>query len=244
MLRQAIQYNSPIHLIFSTNPYMSWRILLATLLLGITASVWGGFQLGNWLIEHGPLKSDVFDAYKELYTLPTLDADGKPYVPAPPQPLVNGRLAVPEDPQSLSWEINESTSLLAERPPIALATATAGFSPGSNINRTTLSPSGLQGLAQINSSGSQHIAMNNPNTDVIQPIDMAAPPPPPSQEVQINNLPIQQNPNWQVNFQQELAACESKGFLQTPSCKWDARNKYCAPHNAWGKVPNCPAKAF
>lgn len=223
---------------------MSWRILLASLLLGTAASVWGGLQLGNWLIEHGPLKSDVFDAYKDLYTLPTLDADGKPYVPAPPQPLVNGRLAVPDDIQALNWEIDQDTNLLAERPPIALATATTGFTTGPNTQRTTISPSGLQGLAQINSSSLQQVVVNNPNPDVIQPIDMAAPPPPPSQEVQVNNLPVQQNPNWQVAFQQELNACDSKGFLQTPSCKWDARNKYCGPNNAWGKVPGCPAKAF
>lgn len=243
MHQASIQYNSLIYLIFSTNPYMSWRILFATLLLGIAASVWGGFQLGNWLIEHGPLKSDVFDAYKDLYTVPTLDADGKPYVPSPPQPLVSGRLAVPEDIEALNWEIDQDTNLLAERPPIALATANQGFTTG-NINRRAVSPSGLQGIAQINNSGSQRGLSNNPNTNVLQPIDMDAPPPPPSQEVQVNNLPVQKNPNWQADFQRELAMCDSKSFLQTPSCKWDARNKYCGPNNAWGKVPNCPSKAF
>ena len=223
MHQASIQYNSLIYLIFSTNPYMSWRILFATLLLGIAASVWGGFQLGNWLIEHGPLKSDVFDAYKDLYTVPTLDADGKPYVPSPPQPLVSGRLAVPEDIEALNWEIDQDTNLLAERPPIALATANQGFTTG-NINRRAVSPSGLQGIAQINNSGSQRGLSNNPNTNVLQPIGMGVPP--------------------HADFQRELAMCDSKSFLQTPSCKWDARNKYCGPNNAWGKVPNCPSKAF
>lgn len=120
---------------------MSWRILLATLLLGIAASVWGGLQLGNWLIENGPLKSDVFDAYQDLYSVPTLDADGKPYVPAPPQPLVDGRLAVPETPEPEQWEIDTATDLLTERPPIALATAAGGFG-GGNVTRNHVSPSG------------------------------------------------------------------------------------------------------
>lgn len=221
---------------------MSWRILLASLLLGIAASVWGGLQLGNWLIEHGPLKSDVFDAYKDLYTVPTLGANGKPYVPPPPQPLADGRLAVPEDIEGLAWEIDPDTNLLAERPPIALATATAGFTAGSTAHRTTISPSGLQGLAHITRESLQTGQAVPANTDVIQPIDIAQPPPPPSQEVQVNNLP--QDPNWQINFQRELAACDSKGFFQAPSCKWDARNKYCGPNNAWGKVPNCPAREF
>lgn len=221
---------------------MSWRILLAALLLGIAASVWGGLQLGNWLIEHGPLKSNVFEAYEDLYTVPTLDADGKPYVPAPPQPLVDGRLAVPEAPQAAQWEIDTNTNLLNEHPPIALATATAGIGSG-NVARTYTSPGGLQGLAQIGGSAN-HVIHNTPNENVIQPIDLGAAPPPPSQEVQISSLPVASNPNWQIDFQRELSACDALGFTKTPSCKWDARNKYCGPHNSWGKVPGCPAKAF
>lgn len=221
---------------------MSWRILLAALLLGIAASVWGGLQLGNWLIEHGPLKSNVFEAYEDLYTVPTLDADGKPYVPAPPQPLVDGRLAVPEAPEAAQWEIDADTNLLNERPPIALATATGGIGSGS-IARTHVSPSGLQGLAQIGGTPN-HLTQNIPNENVIQPIDLGATPPPPSQEVQIAALPVSSNPNWQIDFQRELNACDALSFTKTPSCKWDARNKYCGPHNSWGKVPGCPAKAF
>lgn len=222
---------------------MSWRILLATLLLGIAASVWGGLQLGNWLIENGPLKSDVFDAYQDLYSVPTLDADGKPYVPAPPQPLVDGRLAVPETPEPEQWEIDTATDLLTERPPIALATAAGGFGGGS-VTRNHVSPSGLQGLAQVGNLQQNQLITSTPNENVIQPIDIGTPPPPPSQEVQVSNLPVASNPNWQIDFQREFKACEALGFTKSPSCKWDARNKYCGPNNAWGRVPNCPAKSF
>lgn len=214
---------------------MSWRILIAALLLGIAASVMGGLQLGNWLIEHGPLKTETLDAYQDLYVVPTLDADGKAYVPAPPQPLVDGRLAVPDSSEHIDWEINTETDLLAERRPIALATATGG---SANITRSHVSPSGLQGLAQIRSRS------NNLDENVIQPVDIGSTPPPPSQEVQVSNRSIASNPNWQVNFQQALNACDALSFTKKPSCKWDARNKYCGPTNAWGKVPGCPAKAF
>lgn len=223
---------------------MSWRIIIVTLLLAIAASIWGGLQLGNWLIANGPLKSDVLDAYKDLYTVPTLDADGNPYVPAPPQPLVDGRLAVPDTPEPAEWEINHNIDLLAERPPIALATA-SGASTGTNdFARQHVSPSGLQGLAQIGTLTPHTMRTSEPNNDVIQPIDIGTPPPPPSQEVQAPSLPITANPNWQVDFQRELQACDRLGFTKVPSCKWDARNKYCGPHNAWGRVPGCPAKAF
>lgn len=223
---------------------MSWRILLAGLLLGIAASVWGGLQLGNWLIEHGPLKTEVLDAYQDLYTTPTLDADGKPYVPTPPQPLADGRLAVPEPPSGYQWEI-DATDLLAERPPVALGTSSGG-SGGGSIARTHTSSSGLQGLAQFGSdpNANNQIVTSTANENVLQPIDMGMTPPPPSQEVQVSNLPVNSNPNWQVDFQRESQACQSLSFTQKPSCMWDARNKYCGPNNAWGRVPGCPAKTF
>lgn len=221
---------------------MSWRILIATLLLGIAVSVMGGLQLGNWLIEHGPLKTEIADAYQDLYTMPTLDADGKPYVPTPPQPLVDGRLAVPESPEHIDWQINQESDLLAERRPIALATASGGSSGGAHVARSHVSPSGLQGLAQIGSRSNTQ--SNNLDDNVIQPVDMGSAPPPPSQEVQVSNLPIASNPNWQINFQRELQACDALSFTKKPSCKWDARNKYCGPNSAWGRVPGCPSKAF
>lgn len=216
---------------------MSWRILIATLLLGIAASVWGGLQLGNWLIENGPLKSDAFDAYTDLYTVPTLGADGKPYVPAPPQPLVDGSLAVPNTPERIEWEIDNSTNLLAERPPIALATNAAASSFA--VTRDHLSPGGLRGITQVG-----NLQAGRSGDEILQPIEMGLQPPPPSQEVRVSNLPVASNPNWQVDFQSELKACEKLGFTRVPSCKWAARNKYCEPGNSWGKVPNCPAKAF
>lgn len=221
---------------------MSWRILIAALLLGIAASVWGGLQLGNWLIEHGPLKSEVLDAYQDLYSMPTLDADGKPYVPTPPQPLVDGRLAVPELPERTDWEIS-AADLVAESPPIALGTASGGSGAGS-IARNHTSRSGLQGIAQVGGFQNDQVITTTPNENVLQPIDLGNAPPPPSQEVEVSNRPVTSNPNWQIDFQREFQACDALSFTKTPSCKWDARNKYCGPNNAWGKVPGCPAKAF
>lgn len=220
---------------------MSWRILITALLLTIAAAAWGGLQLGYWLIEHGPLKkTEVVDAYQDLYTMPTLGADGKPYVPAPPQPLVDGRLAVPQAPEGADWQI-EPANLLAERRPIALATAAGGSSSGS-VARNHVSSSGLRGIAQIGNLNEQ--TTSSPNENVLQPIDLGSTPAPPSQVVEVSGLPVNSNPNWQIDFQRELKACDALSFTRTPSCKWDARNKYCGPNNAWGKVPGCPAKAF
>lgn len=219
---------------------MSWRILIVALILGMAASVFGGIQLGNWLVEHGPPKQEALDAYQDLYSIPTLDADGKPYVSAPPQPLVDGSLAVPDAPERSEWEVT-TVNLLTERPPIALGTASGGS--GSQVERRHTSSSGLQGITQIGTQNN-HIVTTTPNENILQPIDLGSTPPPPSQEVQVSGLPINANPNWQIDFQRELKACESLSFTKTPSCKWDARNKYCGPNNAWGRVPGCPAKNF
>src|SRR3546814_7074076 len=68
--------------------------------------------------------------------------------------------------------------------------------------------------------------------------DLVPPPPPPPRQ---SPTP---DGNWQAEFQRALKICSQKGFFDRPSCSWDARNQYCEPNNAWGKVPDCPAKTF
>ncbi|KGP03663.1 hypothetical protein OSH04_16015 [Alcaligenes sp. A-TC2] len=207
---------------------MPWRFIIAVLLLAAGASVWGGLELGNWLIAHGPEKSMAVST-PDPSDLPTLDADGKPFTAQPPQPLPNGRLGVPQAPTPIAWEIDTST-LTEEKPPIALATTSISLEQAIQIAMTEQNRE-LQGIARVNLGGSEPI----------QPVDVGTPPPPPPQDIQVagNN-----NGAWQAQLQQELNACSQKGFFDRPSCSWDARNKYCGPNNAWGKVAGCPSKSF
>jgi hypothetical protein len=46
---------------------------------------------------------------------------------------------------------------------------------------------------------------------------------------------------WQQALKKDLEQCAKQGFFQRPSCIQNARNKHCAPNNAWGKVSDCPA---
>jgi hypothetical protein len=46
---------------------------------------------------------------------------------------------------------------------------------------------------------------------------------------------------WQQALKKELEQCAKQGFFQRPSCTQNARNRHCAPNNAWGKVADCPA---
>ncbi len=208
---------------------MPWRFIIAVLLLAAGASIWGGLELGNWLIAHGPEKSMAV-ATADPDDLPTLDADGKPFTAQPPQPLPDGRLGVPQPGTPVAWEIN-TESLEDEKPPIALATTSISLEEAIQIAMSEQNRE-LQGIATVNNLGGQQ---------PIQPVDIGTPPPPPPQNVQVGGA---NGGAWQAQLQQELNACSSKGFFERPSCSWEARNKYCGPNNAWGRVPGCPDKAF
>lgn len=210
---------------------MSWRLLIVVFLIAIGASVWGGIALGNWLIEHGPLRSPAMAELTEPSLLPTLDADGKPFTAQPPQPLVSGLLAVPEPIEPIDWAVHNQAAD-HDNPPIALATTRITMAEAQAVTNPP-SGSGLQGIASVGNLGRSH------TTTAIQPVDVTTPPPPPPQQVASTT-----DPNWRAQLQRELHACSQRGFFDRPSCSWDVRNKYCGPNNAWGKVAGCPSKSF
>ncbi|MER1966662.1 hypothetical protein [Castellaniella sp. GW247-6E4] len=201
---------------------MSWRLIFATLLLVAGASAWGGLQLGDWLIAHGPAQPPL-TTHPELEAVQVLGADGKPFVATAPQPLPDGRLGVPQAAPPVSWEI-QPMPLMASAPPIALATTTITMDEAIALASQN-QRNGLEGIATVGALGSS----------AIQPVDITTAPPAAAG-------PQGQDGNWQAAFRKELALCESKGFFSRPSCAWAARNKYCEPNNAWGRVDDCPAR--
>lgn len=222
---------------------MSWRFIIAIVIVSLGASAWGGLRLGEWLVAHGPVKPEVKSTPPELADVPVLDADGRPFVAQAPQPLVDGRLGIPERPAPIPWEVQAPTlAELQAETPISLATTTISMEEAMQI--ANANPHGLQGLADVGDL----MAGGPPGTGVapashgpqfIQPVDITQPPPPP---------PVAAAPqgggNWEAALRKELQACSSLGFFDRPSCSWAARNKYCEPNNAWGRARDCPAKAF
>lgn len=208
---------------------MSWRLIFAILLITAGASAWGGLQLGDWLIAHGP-EAPIAPAVVEAAPVPVLDANGKPYAATAPQPLPDGRLGVPaSSPPPVDWAII-TTPLIDSAPPIALATTTISMDEAIQLASMN-QQDGLQGIADASALG------GGPQT--IQPIDIT----------QASATPATQAPatsagqgSWQAAFHQELAACENVGFFSRPTCSWAARNKYCEPNRAWGQVEGCPAR--
>ncbi|MBB5216478.1 hypothetical protein [Parapusillimonas granuli] len=210
------------------------------LFLAAGASAWGGLQLGNWLVAHGPA-APVIEERPELSSVPVLDANGLPFVAQPPQPLVNGRLGIPELPDSYPWEVSEaSIDELKSNPTIDIATTTITMDEARQIAESMGEGQSLQGIADVGSLGlgaGQAAGQNMP----LQPIEVAPPPPPPPPVVTPQAAGGNQ---WQAALRQELQACSALGFFDRPSCAWAARNKYCEPNNGWGRVRDCPAKSF
>lgn len=218
---------------------MSWRFMFVVLLLAAGASTWGGLHLGDWLVAHGPVAATV-PGQSQVAAVPVLDSNGHPYVAQPPQPLVDGRLAVPEPLPPVAWAIPDKS--LTEAPPnptVDLATTTITMDEAKQIAASGagqplvgIADVGGLGLGSGSGNGQQPVQPIQP----IQPIE--APPPPP------NTPPANTSGAWQASLRQEIQACSTQGFFDRPSCAWAARNKYCEPNNAWGKVRDCPAKSF
>lgn len=212
---------------------MSWRVLIVALFVTAGFSAWGGISLGHWLVSHGPETPPIPDALVDS-NVPVLDADGLPYVAQPPQPLINGRLGVPDTTQNIAWEIAD-VSLAHDRKnaPIDIATTTITMDEARYIAQA--GGTEFSGLANVGDL----LNGNQRNADqAVQPIDMPPPPPAPGTEA-----PATQG-DWQRDLHAELNACKQLGFFDRPSCSWNARNKFCGPNHAWGKTRDCPAKSF
>lgn len=210
---------------------MSWRILISALLIIAGFSAWGGLSLGNWLVAHGPEAPPVPEIIgTNLENV--LDSSGKPYVAQPPQPLVNGRLGVPEPIAHIAWEVPEK-SLAHERfnSPIAIGITSITLADAASIAEGHTKP--FEGIANVGDL----ISANTNAQQAIQSIEIPPIPPAPN-----TSLRPEAQGNWQQNLQAELQACSNVGFFSRPTCAWNARNKYCEPNNAWGKITNCPAK--
>lgn len=215
---------------------MSWRLIFAILVVAAGLSVWGGLQLGNWLVAHGPVAPAVNEKV-EVSQVPVLDADGRPFLAQPPQPLVDGRLAIPEPPPQIAWQIPEkSLDETKSNQVIAVATDTITMVEAEQIaNENQVRLAGIADVGNLMAEAQRKAGQQQP----IQPIE------PPTASVAVTApAPVGNRGTWQASLRQDLQACSAESFFDRPSCAWAARNKYCTPNNAWGKVEDCPARNF
>ncbi|HEY9459472.1 MAG TPA: hypothetical protein VIR04_01585 [Paralcaligenes sp.] len=212
---------------------MSWRFIIAILLIAGGASAWGGLRLGNWLVAHGPVAKEIPEQSRET-AVPVLDANGRPYVAQPPQPLVDGRLAAPQKLAEVAWKIPDQ-SLNATMANAAIPVATT---PITMVEAQRLA-SGGQNLVGIADVGNLGLAAGGHSNGPIQPIEV-----PDTTVRQAATHTPAKNQAWQARLRQDLQVCSAQGFFERPTCAWAARNKYCEANNAWGQTRDCPAKNF
>ncbi len=218
---------------------MSWRFIFVVLAVTAGASAWGGLQLGDWLVAHGPATPPI-EAAAEASTVPVLDANGLPFVAQPPQPLVNGQQGVPEGPVQVAWEIpQQSLDETKSTAAIELATTPITMDEAVQIAQSGNTET-FHGIADVGDLGLGAGGFNGQQQQPLQPIEVAPPPPPPVPGAR----PATSNQAWQASLRQDLQACSAQSFFDRPSCAWAARNKYCEPNGAWGRTADCPAKNF
>jgi hypothetical protein len=115
-----------------------------------------------------------------------------------------------------------------------IAAATQSALPTGPNDVTTLDLANQQ--AQTAQSAQQYAQLqasrNVSQQPIIQSVDMPSP--------QQQASPGAGQKGWQDALRRELAQCADAGFFQRPTCAWNARNKYCAPNQAWGTIAECP----
>lgn len=231
---------------------MSWRALFIFLLLAAVASWQGGIQLGEWLVTRAPESISSAPGSKDSKEQ-VLDANGKPFTAQPPQPRIDGTLGVPRATAHIEWTItpviasmtNEgSLPMLVdsegnyERRDSELAAGGAGLASAQNDIATLDIASARPGM----SGSSGDAPARNYGGNTAQQSTRAGTPA--GTATDTTKSVIVANLSWQQSLRKEIDQCNNLGFFQRPTCVQNARNKFCAPNNAWGKTADCPAREF
>ena len=225
---------------------MSWRFLFLFLVLAAASAVFGGIELGDWLIEHAPESIAQASANAKSDRDVVLDANGKPFRAQPPQPRIDGTLGVPREMAPVEWTIAAVTAMQIEPEanatqvgtdePQELPTAGVGLSTAAN-DISTVDVSGARSTASIPAPVTAPPASGKPPAPApVAPRDRA---PPSAAAAAAANIP-----GWQQSLRREIEICNNLGFFQRPTCVQNARNKICTPNDGWGKVPECPPRTY
>jgi len=227
---------------------MSWRFLFLFLVLAAASAVFGGIELGDWLIEHTPESiAQASSANARSDREIVLDANGKRFTAQPPQPRIDGTLGVPREMAPVEWTIAAVTATQLEPEanatqvgtdePQELPTAGVGLSSAAN-DIATVDVSGARSAAPMPAPVTAPPASGkSPAAASAAPRDRA--PPAAAAAAAASNLP-----GWQQTLRREIELCNNLGFFQRPSCVQNARNKICTPNDGWGKAPECPPRTY
>ena len=233
---------------------MSWRVLIIFLVLAAVASWQGGLQLGEWLIARAPESIASASSSRSNSSELVLDANGKPFAAQPPQPRIDGTLGVPRESAPLEWTVSAvmaeqsdadhdamtidsegnyerrdhelaagGAELLSSNHDIATLDV-ASMAKESSTSETQQGTGARAGSSTGNASGRINASASGTQPRAVTPAAKTL--------------------TWQQALRKDIEQCNNVGFFQRPSCIQNARNKLCAPNNAWGQTADCPARGF
>ncbi|MDY3331717.1 MAG: hypothetical protein SOX43_07165 [Pelistega sp.] len=191
---------------------MSWRLLFFTLLVLAGVATVGGLYAGDWLIEHAPRQANLPN-FNENEPAPQVGPDGVPLLRQPPQPLMSGKLGIPDKEVKVDWQVKADNLSKAKTASVSSSSTASAAAPRDNAT------------SSVSSGGSTSQAIK---TRPINQNNAAA--------------PRSGGGNWEAAFRREIAACRQLGFFERASCVGNVREKYCGANKAWGKVNDCPAR--
>jgi len=151
-----------------------------------------------------------------LQALPALQAES---LPPPPAPEAAGEEAPPTPPPSEPASEKRAAPTMPDSPAPAAKPADT--------------PQALHQDAAPRPSAAP--ADDAPRTQAAVPSPAG-----PQSTLRITEIPAQDPRAWLRELRQALDACAERGFFERPECAWEARERYCAPHRAWGAVKECP----
>jgi len=208
---------------------MSWRVLIVFLVLAGVASWQGGVQLGNWLVTRAP--DTVASVADKDYKTLKLDALGRPITAQPPQPRIDGTLGVPRELVPIEWAIEAISADDFETDPNRMKVEGDEDDDESTVSEGSETADAKRSARNARERSDPAANSAGTSDSTRRP---TAPPVPPGITVTVIS--------WQQSLKQELEQCSKLGFFQRPTCLQNARNKYCAPSDAWGKTADCPAR--
>ncbi len=202
---------------------MSWRWLFVLVVCLLGAGAAGGLALGDWLVEKAPSVSADPRTNTARPPEVVLDAAGRPLAAVAPQPLIDGRLGVPEAQAQPMWQL-EAVSLFETNldPMVVLGRGDQSYSVSDMLSQAG------SGLVQ----GPSDVAMLDVTAGV-------APAPATAEPARKKAA----DKSWQSQLAEAIAACDKVGFFSRPGCVESARQKFCEPNRGWGRDPMCPAQS-
>lgn len=196
----------------------------------LAAAGLAGVGLGDWFAAQAPHASETTranlpQANNEL----VLDASGRPFVPEPPQPLIDGSQGVPPKASGLAWEVQPLSLFDGFIDPMVIISRDGqSYTVGDMLSQAGRDLP--QGPADI-----QTLDVTSPTVSSVTATEVI---PAQSQSAQPTQPPL----SWQDQLKNAVDTCQKGGFFSRPSCLERAREQFCTPNDAWGKHPLCPAK--